>query len=90
MAMMLTLTTMRAQSTQETERLRIETTQNLTDNILPFWMNKTIDPDGGFFGIVLNDGTPIRQADKGSVLNARILWTFSKLIAITDWTLTDR
>lgn len=77
-AMMLTLTTMRAQSAQETERLRIETTQNLTDNILPFWMNKTVDPDGGFYGIVLNDGTPIRQADKGSVLNARILWTFSK------------
>lgn len=67
-----------AQTAEETERLKAETTQNLVENILPFWMEKTVDPDGGFYGVVLNDGKAIVGADKGAVLNARILWTFSK------------
>ncbi len=67
-----------AQTPQEVEKLRQETTQNLTDNILTFWMQHTVDPQGGFYGVVLNDGKAIEQADKGAVLHARILWTFSK------------
>ena len=61
----------------KTTRLVSETTNNLTENILPFWENYTLDPNGGFHGIVLNDGTPVPKAPKGCVLNARILWTFS-------------
>ncbi len=61
----------------ETTHLVSETTNNLTENILPFWANYTLDPNGGFYGIVLNDGTPVPKAPKGCVLNARILWTFS-------------
>ncbi|WP_321372578.1 AGE family epimerase/isomerase [uncultured Draconibacterium sp.] len=61
----------------KTARLVSETTNNLTENILPFWENYTPDPNGGFYGTVLNDGTPVPEAPKGCVLNARILWTFS-------------
>ncbi|WP_297094647.1 AGE family epimerase/isomerase [uncultured Draconibacterium sp.] len=61
----------------KTTSLVSETTNNLTENILPFWENYTPDPNGGFYGTVLNDGTPIPEAPKGCVLNARILWTFS-------------
>ncbi|WP_028904402.1 MULTISPECIES: AGE family epimerase/isomerase [unclassified Prevotella] len=60
------------------EVLRTETTQNLKENILPFWMEKTIDPRGGFYGVVLNSGQPVERAPKGAVLNARIVWTFAK------------
>ena len=32
---------------------------------------------GGFYGYVKSDGTIIPKADKGCVLNSRILWVFS-------------
>ena len=67
-----------AQTKESIEALRTETSRNLRENILPFWMEKVKDPAGGFYGVVLNDGTPIAGADKGAVLNARILWTFSQ------------
>ena len=79
MAMLLaSLQQLAAQTAALMEALRTETTRNLQENILPFWMEKTVDPAGGFYGVVLNDGTPIPGADKGAVLNARILWTFSR------------
>jgi mannobiose 2-epimerase len=58
--------------------LKEEMHAHLVNDILPYWMNKTIDKEhGGFYGQI--DGTDQlqAQADKGSILNARILWTFS-------------
>jgi len=49
----------------------------LTGNILPFWMNKVTDPDGGFYGQVDSNGIVDRSAPRAAVLNTRILWTFS-------------
>ncbi len=57
--------------------LHDEITADLKDNILPFWEKHSIDPSGGFYGTLMRDGTPIADAPKGGVLNARILWTFS-------------
>ena len=67
-----------AASADTAEILRTETTKNLKENLLPFWMEKTVDPQGGFYGVVLNDGRAIENAPKGAVLNARITWTFSR------------
>jgi len=67
-----------AQTTKDIETLRSEIEKDLTGNILPFWINHSVDPLGGFYGMVLNDGHAIKEANKGAVLNARILWTFSK------------
>jgi mannobiose 2-epimerase len=48
------------------------------ESILHFWMTETIDEiNGGYTGKIDNDGNIDQFADKGSVLNARILWTFS-------------
>lgn len=50
----------------------------LTDNILPFWMNKAIDHEnGGFLGCIDGHDQPHPYAEKGAILNARILWAFS-------------
>ena len=50
----------------------------LTGNILPYWMNKAVDkPNGGFYGQINGYGKVIDGVDKGGILNARILWTFS-------------
>lgn len=57
--------------------LRKEVVQDLTGNILPFWVKYAVDPAGGFYGMLANDGTPHPDAVKGAVLNARLLWTFS-------------
>jgi len=50
----------------------------LEKNILSFWINYSKDNEyGGFIGRMSNDGTIAKDAPKGLVLNARILWTFS-------------
>ncbi len=50
----------------------------LEQDILPFWIKYCRDDDyGGFIGRMSNDGTIVKDAPKGLVLNARILWTFS-------------
>lgn len=48
------------------------------DNILNYWAAYTIDSkNGGFYGELTNDNEVVAGAVKGSVLNARILWSFS-------------
>lgn len=38
-------------------------------------MDYAVVPDGGFYGTVLRNGTPVVEAPRGGVLNAR-LWKF--------------
>jgi cellobiose epimerase len=52
--------------------------KELHGNILPYWMKYGVEKNGhGFYGAVDLDGNPVLSANKTSVLNARILWTFS-------------
>lgn len=52
--------------------------QTALHNILHFWMDHMPDPEnGGFYGKLDNNNKVKATADKGAVLNARILWTFS-------------
>lgn len=67
-----------AQTTQELATLESGIEADLTENILPYWMNNAVDPDGGFYGFVSWDNKPRPLAPKGAILNARILWTFSR------------
>jgi mannobiose 2-epimerase len=55
-----------------------ELKRELTEGILPFWMNRMVDHEhGGFYGRITGEDLLMPEADKGAVLNARILWTFS-------------
>ena len=55
----------------------------LRSNILPFWMRHGIDEEfGGFRGRISNDLVIDRLAEKGLILNARILWTFSRVYEV--------
>jgi cellobiose epimerase len=70
-------------SQNKTGTLRSEVKKELETNILPFWMTKMIDSvDGGFYGRVEGNGLVHEKADKGCVLNSRILWTFSSAYRI--------
>jgi cellobiose epimerase len=62
-------------------RQRVET--ELRSNILPFWLKYAVDDQyGGFRGQIANDLTIDPLAHKGLILNARILWTFSKAFSV--------
>lgn len=51
---------------------------HLENELLPFWMEQTLDDEnGGFIGRISGDEKKHTDAIKGAVLNARILWTFS-------------
>ena len=50
----------------------------LTQNILHFWMTQMVDEEnGGFYGRIDGQGVLYPEAEKGAILNARILWSFS-------------
>jgi mannobiose 2-epimerase len=58
--------------------LKRQLQDELMHNILPFWIEKMKDDEqGGFYGQIKGDGQLVPQSDKGGILNARILWTFS-------------
>ena len=56
----------------------------LEKKILPFWMGLKDETYGGFFGSMDNYLILNRTADKGCILNSRILWTFSTAAAVLE------
>ncbi|WP_044205686.1 AGE family epimerase/isomerase [Flammeovirga sp. OC4] len=52
--------------------------KELTDGILKYWSEQTIDhKNGGFYGQISYDNKVNAEADKGAIMHARILWTFA-------------
>lgn len=59
--------------------LKEQVTNNLNSCILPFW-KKMIDRDfGGYYGLMDFDLNLDKKAEKGCILNSRILWFFSNV-----------
>ena len=59
-------------------QLRTEMQNVLENNILPFWLNQMQDVEnGGFYGRMDGHMQLHPEAEKGAILNARILWSFS-------------
>ena len=58
--------------------MKAEMRKCLTDNILRFWLDRMVDKDrGGFCGRIDGEGNVVADAEKGAILNARILWAFA-------------
>ena len=67
----------------DTAQLRRQFEDELTGNILKFWIDNAVDEEnGGFYGYISNDRKADKYHDKASVLNSRILWTFSAAFRI--------
>ena len=63
---------------EEVKTLKAEVRDVLENNILNFWLDKMVDEEnGGFYGQMTGEGEIVKTADKGGILNARILWSFS-------------
>ena len=58
-------------------QLKLAAQHLLTHNILRFWEEHMFDPQGGFFGRMTGEGQLDTNAERGAVLNARIVWAFS-------------
>jgi cellobiose epimerase len=53
------------------------------DNIAPFWLRYAPDEKfGGFRGWITNDLQIDERAEKGIILNSRILWTFARAYSL--------
>lgn len=58
--------------------LRRELTDELQNEILPYWMEKVSDEEnGGYIGQITGLERRETEAEKSVILNARLLWTFS-------------
>ncbi len=57
---------------------------HLEHKILPFWMGLKDEENGGFYGYMDQNLILNRVADKGCILNSRILWTFSTAARLLD------
>ena len=58
--------------------MRAEMQDVLENNILRFWLDQMQDTEhGGFYGQMTGMGQLVKTADKGAILSARILWSFS-------------
>ncbi len=59
-------------------KMREEVRDVLENNILSFWLSHMVDEtNGGFYGRIDGMGVLHPDAEKGAILNARILWAFS-------------
>lgn len=68
---------------EQLKQLKTELSAEL-ENILSYWSKNAIDTQNdGFIGQIDNNENVIENAEKGSVLNARILWSFSSAYQIT-------
>jgi mannobiose 2-epimerase len=65
-------------------KLRSELHANLTQNLLPYWSEYMVDNEnGGFYGQISASNKVSPEAEKGGILNARILWTYSAAYRVT-------
>lgn len=59
--------------------LKEKVTNNLNSCILPFWKNMIDREFGGYYGLMDFDLNLDQKAEKGCILNSRILWFFSNV-----------
>lgn len=67
-----------------TKEIKQEMHDCLTNNILSFWLSHMVDKErSGFYGRIDGKGNVMANAEKGAILNARILWSFAAAYRVT-------
>lgn len=67
------------------QRLLKEVKEQLSDSMIPFWENMIDKEYGGYYGCMNYQLKIINEAEKGCILNSRILWFFSNAyLALQD------
>jgi len=60
-----------------TKQWKTELRQHLIKDLIPFWKGMRDAENGGFYGYMDTKGRVDKKAEKGCILNSRILWFFS-------------
>lgn len=72
------------------QRIAQAASQMLSQRLLPFWKSLRDEENGGYYGYMGFDLRLDKKAEKGCILNSRILWFFSEAAALTgDGSLAD-
>ena len=67
-----------------------EVKNHLVSSIIPFWKSLRDDEFGGYYGYLDHDLNFDKKAEKGCILNSRILWFFSSAyVLLKDESLLD-
>lgn len=67
------------------KKMKQEMEEELVSNILPFWINRMTDEvNGGFYGRITGREEVKPEAEKGAILNARILWILLGCIPLAE------
>lgn len=61
------------------QKFKKQLSDELYTNIIPFWKKLKDETHGGFYGFADNKGNIDQQFEKGSMLQMRICWFFSRL-----------
>lgn len=70
--------------------LKEEIRSHLIDDLIPFWKRMRDEEHGGYYGYLSYDLVLNKKAEKGCILNSRILWFFSNAyMALEDASLLD-
>lgn len=65
------------------KRIKNGVKEILEKNISPFWLQYSVDRvNGGFYGLISDDNIAGESDDKGLVMTARMLWSFSALFGL--------
>lgn len=59
------------------QALASQVKKELTENILPYWMDKMSRPEGGLYGQIDGNEQLVPDAPVGNIMTARVLWTFA-------------
>ena len=65
------------------EEMLGEMSNEFINHMVPFWMRMSDMEYGGYYGLYTNDLELDKKADKGCILNSRILWMFSNMFSFT-------
>lgn len=60
------------------KKIALAAQEMLEGKIIPFWMKLKDNEYGGYYGYMSQDLVLDKQAEKGCILNSRILWFFSE------------
>ena len=66
------------------ERIAQAARRMLTEQLLPFWQALKDEEYGGYYGYMDFDLNVDRKAEKGCILNSRILWFFSEAAMVLE------
>ena len=63
--------------------MKEEIREHLVSAIIPFWKNLRDDENGGYYGYLSYDLKLDKKAEKGCILNSRIMWFFSNAYTLS-------